>query len=193
MCPPDFYGIEYEINPWMNRGDQSDPAHSREQWWALHELLGSLGADVRLMHPVEGFPDLVFTANAGLVCRDKVFLSRFRHEARQGETPLDDDWFRENGFQTITLPDDLNFEGAGDALFCGETLFAGYLIRSDAPAMQWVAGEIGCRVIPLQLTDEFFYHLDTCFCPLSDSEAIYHPPAFDEYAQTALAEHVPNL
>ena len=19
MCPPDFYGIEYEINPWMNR------------------------------------------------------------------------------------------------------------------------------------------------------------------------------
>ena len=28
------------------------------------------------------------------------------------------------------------FEGAGDALFCGETLFAGYRIRSDVPGHQ---------------------------------------------------------
>ena len=24
MCPPDYYGIEYEINPWMSRSRQAD-------------------------------------------------------------------------------------------------------------------------------------------------------------------------
>ncbi len=193
MCPPDFYGIEYEINPWMSRSRQSDSKLARAQWYALHGLLQSLGAEVRLLQPVQGLPDLVFTANAGLICRDRVYLSRFRHDARKGETPLDEQWFQSQGLETITLPDDWSFEGAGDALFCGETLFAGYIIRSDAAAMQWLAESIGCRVIPLQLIDQSFYHLDTCFCPLSRTEAIYYADAFDEYAQTALVEHVPTL
>ena len=193
MCPPDYYGIEYEINPWMSRSRQSDSAHAKSQWHALHRLLGSLGADIRLMEPVQGLPDLVFTANSGLVWHDRLFLPRFRHEARQGETPVDERWFGAHGFETARLPDDVDFEGAGDALFCGETLYAGYLIRSDARAMQWVAAEIGCRVIPLELVDENYYHLDTCFCPLSGSEALYFPPAFDDYAQTVLREHVPTL
>ena len=193
MCPPDHYGIEYEINPWMSRGRQSDPGQSRSQWHALHALLLSLGVDVRLMEAMPGLPDLVFTANAGLVWRDRVFLSRFRFAARQGETPVDDQWFRGHEFDTIDLPEYWFFEGAGDALFCGETLYGGYLIRSDASAMQWLAGEMGCRVIPLQLIDPHYYHLDTCFCPLSPSEAIYHPAAFDDYARRALLVNVPNL
>jgi N-dimethylarginine dimethylaminohydrolase len=31
MCPPDFYGIHYEINPWMSRQRQSDQATARQQ------------------------------------------------------------------------------------------------------------------------------------------------------------------
>ena len=135
MCPPDFYGIEYEINPWMNRNVPSDVEKSRAQWQALYELLCQLGVDVRLMQPVKGLPDLVFTANAGLVWRDTVFVASFRHAARQGETPVDTAWFVSQGFQTTALPGGQNFEGAGDALFCGDTLYAGYLVRSDASAM----------------------------------------------------------
>ncbi|MEQ8637409.1 dimethylarginine dimethylaminohydrolase family protein [Gimesia maris] len=193
MCPPDFYGIEYEINPWMSRSKQSDPALARQQWEALYQLLQKQEARIELMTPVKGLPDLVFTANAGLIWKDRVFLSLFRHAARQGETPLDRDWFQTAGFETIDMPEGFYFEGAGDALFCGDTLFAGYLIRSDVRALQWVAGEMNCRVIPLQLVDEFYYHLDTCFCPLSETEAIYYPPAFDEYGQHALKEHIPYL
>ncbi|GAB4154959.1 MAG: hypothetical protein Tsb009_31710 [Planctomycetaceae bacterium] len=193
MCPPDFYGIEYEINPWMSRGRQSDSTLARQQWADLRTLLENVGAEIQLMKPVKGLPDLVFTANAGLVWHDKVFLSQFRYEARQGETPVDDEWFRTHGFQTIALPEGMNFEGAGDALFCGETLFGGYLIRSTAPAMQWIAEQMGCRVIPVQLVDPHYYHLDTCFCPLSDTEAIYHPPAFDDYGREALLQHIPTL
>lgn len=192
MCPPDFYGIEYEINPWMSRDIPADLVRSREQWQALHDLLVSLGVDVRLMTPVKGLPDLVFTANAGLVWYDRVFLAAFRHGPRQGETPVDDAWFQSAGFKTIALPPGYNFEGAGDALFCGDTLYAGYLVRSDASAMQWLGQQMGCRVIPLQLVDNHYYHLDTCFCPLNADTAIYYPAAFDDYARRALSQ-IPHL
>ena len=59
------------------------------------------------------------------------------------------------------------FEGAGDALFCGDTLLAGYRIRSDIRGHQEMGDLLGCRVIPLELVDPRFYHLDTCFCPLA--------------------------
>lgn len=192
MCPPDFYGIEYEINPWMRRDIPSDDARSRQQWQALHDLLVGLGVDVQLMKPVQGLPDLVFTANAGLVWHDVVYLSSFRHAARQGETPVNDEWFKVHGFRTVLMPAGMYFEGAGDALFCGDTLYAGYLVRSDATAMQWLGGEMNCRVLPLQLVDDRFYHLDTCFCPLDAQTAIYFPGAFDDYARRALAQ-VPHL
>ncbi|QDT64666.1 dimethylarginine dimethylaminohydrolase family protein [Calycomorphotria hydatis] len=193
MCPPDYYGIEYEINPWMSQARPSDQARAAEQWRQLFDLLLSLGADVRLQEPVPGLPDLVFTANAGLVHHDCVYLSQFRHPARQGETPVDREWFQAHGLTTIDLPQGLDFEGAGDALFCGDTLYAGYQFRSLASSMQWVGSSIGCRVIPLQLVDERFYHLDTCFCPLDTETAIYYPPAFDDYGQTAIKSLIPSL
>ena len=193
MCPPDFYGIEYEINPWMSRSRASDDERAREQWHALHAILVSLGVNVQLMTPVKGLPDLVFTANAGMVWHNTMFLPRFRHAARQGETACDDQWFRQAGFQTIEVPTGWDFEGAGDALFCGDTLYGGYIYRSDAGALQWLGQQIGCRVIPLQLVSPHYYHLDTCFCPLSPNEALYYPPAFDEYAQQVLRDQVPVL
>lgn len=192
MCPPDYFGIEYEINPWMDRTKPSDHATATAQWTALRDILVSIGADVRLMEPVAGLPDLVFTANAGLVWKETIYLSSFRHAARQGETPVDAAWFQAAGFATKSLPTPHNFEGAGDALFCGDTLYAGYLIRSDASAMHWLAADMGCRVIPLQLTDTRFYHLDTCFCPLDPISAIYFPGAFDSYAQQTLKQ-IPRL
>jgi N-dimethylarginine dimethylaminohydrolase len=193
MCPPDYYGIEYEINPWMNRRVASNPAESRWQWWALHETLRDLGVQVSLLLPVPGLPDLVFTANAGLVYRDVFISSRFRFGVRQGETLHFERWAREHGFRVLTLPPGLNFEGAGDSLFCGETLFAGYRFRSDARSHQWVAEALGVQVLPLELVDPRFYHLDTCFCPLAEGEAIYYPGAFDDYGRSVLRAHIPRL
>ena len=47
---------------------------AREQWAALRILLMALDANIELLEPVNGLPDLVFTANAGLICRDVAFL-----------------------------------------------------------------------------------------------------------------------
>src|SRR5213083_2554305 len=131
MCPPDFYGIEYEINPWMSRSRASSPERARRQWQELYETLRALGVTVELMEPRPGLPDLVFTANAGLVFGQRFFSSRFRHEVRARETPHFDAWFEAHGFTVEHIPEGYFFEGAGDALFCGEILFAGYRIRSD--------------------------------------------------------------
>ncbi len=93
----------------------------------------------------------------------------------------------------VQLEEGLYFEGAGDALFCGDTLFAGYRIRSDARGHQQIGAMFHCRVIPLELVNAYYYHLDTCFCPLAPGQAIYFPGAFDEYGRRALAEAVDEL
>ena len=179
MCPPDHFGIEYEINPWMSRDRQSDRMEAARQWQSLRGLLEASGAAISLLPPVEGLPDLVFTANAALIFRDRAVLSHFKHEVREREAPYDEAWLAQNGFTVLHVPPDVYFEGAGDALFCGDTLFAGYRIRSDARGHQQIGRLLDCRVIPLELVDPYYYHLDTCFCPLAPGIAVYYPPAFD--------------
>ncbi len=193
MCPPDFYGIEYEINPWMSRARGAAPEKAQRQWCSLHETLIDLGVQVELMTPQAGLPDLVFTANAGLVFGNRFFSSRFRHEVRTRETPLFDAWFAGHGFVVEHLPEGMFFEGAGDALFCGRTLYAGYRIRSDVNGHQRLGQILGRLVLPLELIDPRFYHLDTCFCPLADGAAIYFPDAFDAYGRKVLENHIPRL
>lgn len=193
MCPPDYYGIEYEINPWMSRQRQSDRQAAVQQWTALKQLLEAAGATVELLPPEQGLPDLVFTANAALIYKTIAVMARFRYPQRQGEVAFDEAWLRSAGFEIQHVPDDLHFEGAGDALFCGDTLFCGYRIRSHARGHQHIGGMLACRVIPVELVDPYYYHLDTCFCPLSPTQAIYFPPAFDDYGRTALKTHIPEL
>ena len=193
MCPPDHYGIEYEINPWMNRSMASVRDLAFKQWRELRDAILGLGVIVEEMTPQPGLPDLVFTANAGLMFRNRFFSSRFVHDVRAKESPFFDAWFREHGFEVVHWPDGMFHEGAGDALFCGEALFAGYRTRSDALAHQWVAKQMGIRVLPLELVNSRFYHLDTCFCPLAPGEALWFPDAFDAYGRRVLETHVPSL
>jgi arginine dihydrolase len=193
MCPPDHYGIEYEINPWMNRSLGAVRALAFRQWQTLRDTLLGLGVTVETLKPVPGLPDLVFTANAGLIVRDVFLSSRFRHDVRARESPVFDTWFAANGFTVEHLPEHEYHEGAGDALFCGDVLFAGYRQRSDATAHQWVAQRFGVRVLPLELVNPRFYHLDTCFCPLAPGVAVYYPEAFDTYGRRVLHTHVPTL
>lgn len=193
MCPPDFYGIEYEINPWMSRSRQSDRAVAIDQWQRLRELLQAAGASVSCLEPQAGMPDLVFTANAALIYRDSAVLARFRHAERQVEEPINAAWLAGHGYTVLQPPEGTSFEGAGDALFCGDTLFAGYRIRSDARGHQKIGEMLGVRVIPLELVDDYYYHVDTCFCPLAPGRAIFYPAAFDAYGRQVLAELIPEL
>jgi N-dimethylarginine dimethylaminohydrolase len=234
MCLPRHYGIDYEINPWMDRRRQVDRRRAIAQWRNLYRALTGRGeegvpragcrvprpdkagrlapsshgtrhtapgtpsptrpiAEVELLAPQRGLPDLVFTANAGLVYGDRFVPSRFRHVERAGEEPIFRAWFAEHGFELVDLPEGCAFEGAGDALFCGENLFAGYHYRSDIRSHRMLSERLGVPVLSLELVDPRFYHLDTCFCPLDRESAIYYPGAFDDYGRRVLQERIPHL
>ena len=77
VCPPTHFGVLYEINPWMSRTVAVDLDRAQEQWDALVGLLTDAGATVEQLEPVEGLPDLVFTANAGVVAGDRFVPTRF--------------------------------------------------------------------------------------------------------------------
>ena len=193
MCPPDHYDVDYVINPWMEGNvHKSSRDRAVEQWEGLHKLIKE-HAIVDLVTPHKGVPDMVFTANAGLVLGDIAVLSRFYHKERQGEEPFFKEWFENNGFKVYELPKELPFEGAGDALFDreGRWLWAGYGFRSELDAHPYLAKWLDVEVLSLRLMDDRFYHLDTCFCPLSQGYLLYYPPAFDAYSNRLIEMRVP--
>ncbi|MBI3610592.1 MAG: amidinotransferase [Nitrospirae bacterium] len=193
MCPPDYYGIEYEINPWMDRRRPADTALAMRQWQTFYDQLTTgLGVTVELLTPVKGLPDLVFMANAGLASGKKFIRSNFRFPQRQREVPVFEAWFKDRGYRILPLPPDACFEGEGDALSVGKTLFAGYRMRSDIQSHEKIGEILGCEVLSLELADPRFYHLDTCFCPLSDRAVLYFPGAFDDYGRRVITESVPE-
>jgi len=193
LCPPDFYGIEYEINPWMSRARGAEPSVAKEQWSGLRAALSKLSCTIELIAPQPKLPDMVFTANAGLAVGRQFIPSNFRHKERAGEAPLFARRMEERGYQISWLPNDYHFEGEGDALFAGDALFCGYKFRSDIKSHRAVAEMLGCLAVSVELVDPRFYHLDTCFCPLPDGAVIWFPAAFDEYGQHAVREHISDL
>ena len=188
MCRPDHFGIEYEINPWMSVSRQADKRLARSQWETLHEFLSvEMDADVRLIEPVRGLPDMVFTANAGIARNKKFIVSNFRNDERSGERTHYEAWFKERGYAIHALPPDHYFEGEGDVLFASDAdAYAGYFIRSDVYSHARVATLLNAHVVSLQLVDPRFYHLDTCFCPLNSESVVYYPEAFDSYAREVI-------
>jgi N-dimethylarginine dimethylaminohydrolase len=192
MVPPRHYEVAYEINPWMSRLRPAERELAQEQWEGLHRVLTEqVGAEVILAEPQEGLPDMVFTANAGLVDGSRVILTNFRHKERQPEAPAFREWFEDNGYAVLELPPGRYFEGEGDALWMGETLFAGYHWRSDVHSHRLIGEMLGARVLSLELSDPRFYHLDTCFCPLDQRTVAYYPQAFDSYARKVIEANVP--
>ncbi len=192
VCPPDHYRIAYEINPWMRLERAANPHVARVQWDALAAVLEKdCGAVLERVEPAAGLPDMVFTANAGVVAGRTVILSRFRHPERQPEEERFARWFEAHGYAVIRLPRGLHFEGAGDLLGNRDVWFGGYLQRTDLRTYPFLQAALDREVLPLALMDPRFYHLDTCLCPLTGGEVIWFPGAFDRQGRTALRDRVP--
>ncbi len=194
MCPPEFFGVAYVINPWMEgHYARTDTENALRQWTQLKEIIAR-HALVSLMPAHEGMPDLVFTANAGLVKGRKVLLSRFRCAERRDEEKVDRTWFEKNGFQIIDSPPGAFFEGAGDALYdrSRDLYWVGHGFRSDRDFAPLLQGLLVTRAVELTLVDPRFYHLDTCLCSLPDGFVMYFPGAFDAPSREIIEKLVPE-
>jgi N-dimethylarginine dimethylaminohydrolase len=189
---PAFFGVLYEINPWMHREVRVDPEQAASQWENLVASIRLAGASVEIMDPAPSLPDLVFTANAGVLNGLQFVPARFRHPERQGEVPHDVAWFARRGFSVDHLPEDVHQEGAGDALPFAGVLVAGYRFRSDAASHAYLSRLTGAPVRSVELVDERLYHLDLSFCPLDERRAMVVPSGWDAYARRVLTGLVPE-
>lgn len=194
MCPPDHFTVNYSINPWME-GEEGEVslARAKEQWAALRGVLADI-AEVELIAPVPKLPDMVFTANAGAVYQQCAIISRFKPPQRRGEEPHFRNWFEARGFRVLPWPEELVFEGAGDAL-CDRAerwVWAGYGQRTDRAAHELLKSLYSDReIISLHLVDPFYYHIDTCMAPLEDGYLMYYPGAFDKDGRAEIERRVP--
>jgi N-dimethylarginine dimethylaminohydrolase len=193
MCPPDFFAVDYVINPWMAGHESSlDLDLAKKQWQELRDII-SEKADVIVMDPQPDLPDMVFTANAGVVYGNKAIASHFMPHERRPEEPHFKKWFRENGYELLDLDEKIGFEGAGDCLLDrgGSWLWTGYGFRTEIEAHKEIQKFFGVDLVSIKLTDSRFYHIDTCFCPLTGGFLMYHPPAFDFDSRMAIESRIP--
>jgi N-dimethylarginine dimethylaminohydrolase len=192
MSPPDFFTVAYAINPWMTQG-AVDVDLAKRQWENLYNAIQKhAGAEVHLMPAVDGLPDLVFTANAAFVHQDVAIVAHYKHAERQPEEPYCVQWFKDNGYRVVSMPRDLYFEGAGDALIWRDRVFSGYKTRTDILSHHIITKETGLPVLSMELIDQRFYHIDVCICPLYNDYFIYYPDSFDEYGLRVIEANVPE-
>lgn len=194
MCPPDYFSVEYVINPWMAGHESSlDIKLATKQWCELRDALAE-HAEIVQIDPQPDLPDMVFTANAGVVYGNKAIASHFMPQERRAEEPHFKKWFRENGFELLDLDEKIGFEGAGDCLLDrgGPWLWTGYGFRTEIEAHAEIQAFFDIDLVSIRLTDSRFYHIDTCFCPLQGGFLMYHPPAFDFDSRIAIESRIPS-
>lgn len=199
MCKPSHFTVSYSINPWMEPSRPTDTNLAVQQWQALYDTYVSLGHEIELIDPLEGLPDMVYTANGGFVIDGIAYGPKFRFRERAAEAPAFIDWFAANGFE-VAEPVEVN-EGEGDFLLVGDTILAGTGFRSTGDSHREVGGVFSREVVSLTLTDPRFYHLDTALAVLDPVEGpggvdkaniAYLPNAFDERSQAILRERFPD-
>jgi N-dimethylarginine dimethylaminohydrolase len=190
MTPPQFFAVEYAINPWMDTTNPVDGVVAITQWQRLHDIYLKLGHTVDLVDPVAGLPDMVYAANAGLILDGTAAVARFKYAERQQESVAYAEWLRAHGYQP-RYTRHVN-EGQGDLLPVGEMILAGTGFRTDPRAHVEIAEIFERRVVSLELVDPRFYHLDTALTVLDDTTVAYYPPAFSYVSRAHLETLFPG-
>ncbi len=190
MVKPTYFSVEYVINPHMaDNVGMVDKMEAQTEWEVLKSTFSQIGIEPEVLDGQESLPDMVFCANTSLPFVDEegdrhVIMSIMHADQRKQEVPFIEQWFRQAGYKIYFLEDDAidNFEGCGDAIWhTGKRLlWGGYGYRSSEKAYARISETFEVPVVALQLVDETFYHLDTCFCVLDEKTALIYPEAFTD-------------
>ena len=196
MCRPDFFAVEYAINPWMVPGVAVNHARAIAQWEQLVKVYAQLGHDVQQLRPEPGLPDMVFAANGALVVGGRAYGAQFRHPERQGEAAAHARFLRLQGI-TVTEPQFVN-EGEGDFLALDSMILAGTGFRTSIEAHIDAASVLDRAVVSLELVNPRYYHLDTSIEILDDgtgeapADIAYIPEAFSAHSRRTLKDLFPH-
>jgi N-dimethylarginine dimethylaminohydrolase len=197
LCPPDYFDVVDQKNPYMSGNSAVDRVKARKQWDALCGVLQQSGCEVETIAPVAGLEDMVFAANqvfvgARIGYGEFAVPSHMVYASRDREVPYFTDWCRNRGYSIIALDFGVDYlEGHGDLLWHpdGSRVYAGYGFRSTRGGVEKFAeamSKMGIAVEFLQLVDPYCYHLDTCLCPLNTEAALIFPGAYSADGLTTL-------
>jgi N-dimethylarginine dimethylaminohydrolase len=196
MCAPEYFAVEYAINPWMHPDEPVDAAKAMSQWQRLRDVFTGLGHTVHTIPGEPGLPDMVFAANGATVIDGKVLGARFRYSEREPEAAAYLRWLGEYGYGRdggeIRAATVVN-EGEGDIVFAGRAVLVGHGFRTSEEIAPELTDLFGLPIVSLRLVDPRFYHLDTALMVLSADVAAYYPAAFDDASRAALAGHFAEL
>jgi N-dimethylarginine dimethylaminohydrolase len=193
LCRPEHFRIAYEINPWMRTTNPADHDNALEEWERLHGHLERLRVRIELIDGGEDVPDMTFVANAGIVIGRRFLPSNFRHAQRQPEKARFIHWYKERGYAIERIEAAYAWEGEGDILDAHGIIVVAHGFRTDSAALDRVERLLGRELLRVELTNPYYYHLDTCFCPLGPGNALYFPPAFTPGSVERLKSHFPEL
>ena len=204
LCPPNFFDVVDQKNPYMTGKSAVDRAKARTQWDALCSVLQQSGCDLETIKPVDGLEDMVFAANQVFVgAKDGlgkfVVPSHMVYESREREVPYFVEWFRQREYQIIDLDFGSDYlEGHGDLLWHPDRsrIYAGHGFRSTRGGVEKFSAamsKMGIPVVPLELVDPYCYHLDTCLCPLNNEAVLIFPGAYSAEALTSLHKFWPRV
>ena len=209
-------GVEYfddsaAINPFMDASNPIDRDKARAEHQHIKVSLEQAGVTVLQINPPQDCQDGVYTANWALVRGDVAVLASLPN-ARKAEEAYAERVLTDLGKKVIRVPNGMKFSGQGDALPCGDYLFAGSQYRSDAAAQTFVAQTLGYKLIQLQTVpllapagvqvinaysgwpDSFFYDIDLALSVLrapSDGQKgliAWCPDAFVPESQEIMRE-----
>ena len=196
MCAPEYFAVEYAINPWMDPSQPVDAELARRQWEGLRQALTGLGHSVDTLTPLPGLPDMVFAANGGFSVDGIVYGARFRFPQRAAEAAVHREYYEADpAMWKFVSPRQTN-EGEGDFAYLpavhGGLVLAGYGFRTEHAAHAEVQAVLGRPVLSLRLVDSRFYHLDVALAPVDDENIAYYPGAFTAGSKRVLRELFPN-
>ncbi|PHQ80055.1 MAG: hypothetical protein COB66_05580 [Coxiella sp. (in: Bacteria)] len=192
LCEPNYFQIEYQINPYMRLDQRVDPEAAISAWHQLVACIVQCGGEVVTTLPQPDCPDMVFTANAGLVIDQHIILSQMQCAERAAEIPWFKTFFEEQGY-TVYEAIAGAFEGEAEAVCVDGRWYVGYGFRSDKSFYDDHPFFKAQQKVYCELVSPEFYHLDTCFLSLGDGNALWYPPAFTEKSQHDMQQQGLNL
>lgn len=179
ICPPTYFDIQYEINPWMKTSQKIDPAGANAAYVALRDTYRSLPVELHEAVPQADLPDMVYAADWGHVEGNLFIPSNFRYAERRREADVAAEFLQTKfGLSIQRLPDGVFFEGHGDLIKTPTRFFIGHGFRSSFAAAAELQKFLANQIFSLHLINPFYYHLDTCFAALGDEAALVNESAF---------------
>lgn len=192
LCPPTYYNIKYEINPWMDIDNPINRKLAQEQYERLKQTYNLLHVPYDELKPDKNLPDQVFTTDTGHA-EGNIFISaQFKYPERTKEANIARQYFQKKGYTIHTLPKGVFFEG-GDLIKYKDIYLFGYGKRSTASAQQHLEKILDTEIIPIELPDPSFYHLDTCIAPINSQVILANIDALTKEGYTTIQKHFKTI